>query len=51
MEKRDMPACAEMSEVTQKRSWKQFDNSQQHKQMTEARRERHMTNTEILQVL
>ena len=35
-----MPACAEVSDVMQELTGKHFHTSEQHKEMTEARRER-----------
>jgi len=41
-----MPACAEVSEVMQELTGKLFHTSEQHKEMTEARRERDRNDTE-----
>ena len=41
-----MPACAEVSEVMQELTGKHFHTSEQHKEMTEARRERDRKDTE-----
>jgi len=46
-----MPACAEVSEVMQELTGKHFHTSEQHKEMTEARRERDRKDRERCRIL